>query len=153
MTLSKPFIVAYCRKTIHNHAEIDDVVQLVYIKIFTKIMDYDSTKPGLPWILAITHFECLTLNKKILRRKESLLDSETSAKMTDEVTSPESEVMRQDLSKSIHEVLTDMNEMDRAAIINYLYGEIDATVNSATIRKRWQRAKGRFLSLWEGKYG
>ncbi len=146
---SKPYVIWFCKKKIWNQLDVDDVVQMTYIKIFNKIMTYDSSKPALPWILAITHFECLTANKKEKRKKESAETFEIYECADDTIQSADEILRIKNLNISINETLSHMSEIDRSTIFTHLNDEVTYENNVSTFRKRWQRAKKRFISTWE----
>jgi len=62
----------YLRKFVHNHDELEDVLQDVFIKAFRNLNDFDKSKRFSPWIYRIAHNEALNFLKKNHKQQLSL---------------------------------------------------------------------------------
>lgn len=66
----------YLRKFIHNHDELEDVLQATFIKTYENLYGFDSTKRFSPWIYRIAHNEAVNYLKKASKTGIALDDVE-----------------------------------------------------------------------------
>jgi len=53
-----------------NEADAHDAAQLAMEKVLARASDYDTSRPAMPWALAIAAWECRTIMRKRGRRRE-----------------------------------------------------------------------------------
>jgi RNA polymerase sigma-70 factor (ECF subfamily) len=137
-----------CLNLLRNEADAADAAQQALAKIFERASDYDRGRPALPWALAIAAWECRTLRRRLLRRRE----------VSDEVvTEPHAEsvqdqIVQRDLAQAALAAMGELSENDREALIATFWDE-SAAVSGATLRKRRERALARLREAWRKLYG
>lgn len=140
----------FAKKSLNDQNDVEDVVQQILFKVFSRVMDFDSSKDGLPWILAIAHYEILTFRKKTIRRAEKSIEQSHEIKSTTDI---ENEAIEKSLIQSVNELLKEMESKDREVILAKMHDYSLEGINPATYRKRLQRAFEKLRSRWDEKYG
>lgn len=64
----------YARRFLSSGADIQDVVQEVFIKAYVNIKSLDTSRRFSPWLYRIAHNECVNVLKKKSREKVSFLN-------------------------------------------------------------------------------
>jgi RNA polymerase sigma-70 factor, ECF subfamily len=149
-----PPIQRLCGSLLHQEADAADAAQEAMQKILARApADYDRTRPALPWALAIAGWECRTLLRKRLRRRESAgLESAGLESAGPSGGDPEREFVQRDLARAALEALGELSESDREALLASFWEEA-ASVSGATLRKRRERALERLRSAFRRLYG
>jgi RNA polymerase sigma-70 factor (ECF subfamily) len=146
-----PRIHGLCRSLLQDQADAADAAQEAMQKILERApLDYDRTRPALPWALAIAGWECRTLARKRSRRREvSALDDNPPGVPGDE----EAAVVQRDLLRAVLQALGELSETDREALVATFRDEAAASVSGATFRKRRERALERLRGTFRRLYG
>lgn len=131
-----------------NRADAADAAQQALTKILERASDYDRSRPALPWALAIAAWECRTLRRKLLRRRE--VSDEVTAEPSGE--NAQEELVQRDLVQAALSALGELSATDREALVATFWDE-SATVSGATLRKRRERALTRLREAWRKLYG
>jgi RNA polymerase sigma-70 factor (ECF subfamily) len=143
-----PPISRLCRKLLKSDSDADDATQEALEKIFTSAHRYDSSRPALPWALAIAAWECRTIQRRRSRRREVSDDAapELAAGGGDE------ELARRELVRVVVEAMGELSDTDREALVATFLEE-SASVSGATLRKRRERALSRLKLSLKRLYG
>lgn len=115
--------------------------------MLTRCQEHDRSRPALPWAMAIAGWECRTLAKKRLRRRE--LPEEHAA---DLASGFEEELAHQQLLSAAVSSLGELSESERAALVATFWEEA-ASAQGATLRKRRERALKRLRDTFKRLYG
>lgn len=151
MTELWPVILAFVRKTVREGADAEDVAQEVFVKVASRIADYDRSRDGLTWVYAIAAFEVRTHLRRLQRRREIPPLSE-DAEPVDPTPSPLDLMIDEEISRMLTEALGEISDADRA-LLGIGERNVDATLTGTTVRKRRQRALGRLRTAWSKLYG
>jgi RNA polymerase sigma-70 factor, ECF subfamily len=141
-----PVVRAFCARGV-SERDADDAAQVVMEKVFEQASRYERSRPALPWVLAIAAWECRTIRKRHVRRREDPIDTLPDAASDD---SPEEVVLIQQLHIMADAVLGQLSVADREAIAS-AYADragLHLDVTGATLRKRRERALGRLRAAW-----
>ena len=142
-----------CFSLLKHEADAADVTQEAMQKIFQRASDYDSTRPAMPWALAIAGWECRTLLRKRGRRREA---PETDAPETGDTqragSEPEDDIVQRDLTDAAMNALGQLSDADRETLVATFWDEA-ASVSGATLRKRRERAIDRLRGTFRRLYG
>ena len=138
----------FCSSLLKHDADAADAAQQAMGKIFERASEYDPTRPALPWALAIGAWECRTLQRKRLRRREEPEDA------ADEPPdrSVERELIVRDLTRAALTAMAELPEADRETLLATFLDEA-TTVSPATFRKRRERALDRLRASFRRLYG
>src|SRR5262245_22658984 len=117
-------------------------------KIFARASDYDPARPALPWALAIASWECRTLAKRRVRKRE------VGATEAPELIGAdmESEQVKRDLVEAATAALGTLSPSDRETLLATFFDEA-SSVEGATLRKRRERALVRLRTAFRRLYG
>ena len=139
-----------CMSMLKNEADASDAAQQAMEKILQRASDYDPTRPGVTWALAIAGWECRTILRRRARRRE--VSDESTPLDADPSTSAEDDVMRRDLIDAAVHALGELSSADRETLAATFSDEA-AGANGATFRKRRERAVVRLRSAFRRLYG
>jgi len=137
-----------CVSLLRNQADAADAAQEALTKILERASDYDRSRPAMPWALAIAAWECRTLRRKLLRRRE--VSDEVLAEPSGENT--QDELVQRDLVQAALSAMGELSAGDREALLATFWDE-SASVSGATLRKRRERALTRLRDAWRRLYG
>lgn len=151
MTELWPVVLAFVRKTVREAADAEDVAQEVFVKVASRIADYDRSRDGLTWVYAIAAFEIRTYLRRMQRRREApALGDE--APLPDPALSPIDLLIDEEISEMLAGALGELSDAERA-LLGTDEGSVEPALSGATIRKRRQRALGKLRTVWSKLYG
>ncbi len=146
-----PVVLAFARRTVREPADAEDVAQEVFVKIASRIADYDRSRDGLTWIYAIAAFEVRTYLRRLQRRREVAPVAEET-EPTDPAPSAIDSMIDEEVSTMLADALGELSDADRA-LLGVGQQSSDAGLSDVAIRKRRQRALGKLRTLWGKLYG
>lgn len=146
-----PVVLAFVKRTVREAADAEDVAQEVFVKIASRIADYDRSRDGLTWVYAIAAFEVRTYLRRLQRCREAppLADD---AEPADPALSPLDLVIDEEISRMLAGALGELSDADRE-LLGIGERRSVAALTGTTIRKRRQRALGRLRTVWSKLYG
>jgi RNA polymerase sigma factor (sigma-70 family) len=142
-----PVVLAFAQSARSAGVEPEDVAQEVFLRLCTRMADYDPSRDAVSWVYGIAHYEVLTQRKKRQRRRE--VGEPALAFVADAEEGAEEGLLQQDLVDRLSELVGQLTEEDRLAL--GLEGETGPA--GATQRKRKQRARDRLRALWRSLHG
>ena len=134
-----PVLLAFTKRLGPNPADAEDAAQRSLIRVFGRIQEFDPTRDGLTWALAIAAYEVRTLQRQTQRRHEapdSIFETvESSAENVEDTLS------RRDLWAALEEALGTLSTADRETVWLFLQDKDTSHVAAdSAARKRRQRA-------------
>lgn len=137
-------VLAYMRRALPGHPDVEDLAQRTLLKIFSRVSDFDTSRDGVSWAFGIATYEVKTLRRQVLRRGEIPLVAANDAAV--DGRSPENVAIDADLHDALANALGRLSSADRAALL----GESASApgVNAPAWRKRRQRAFQRLKAIW-----
>lgn len=144
-----PVLCAFARRAVGNPDDAEDIAQECLIKVAAQISDFDPTRDGLAWALAIAAFEVKSHRKRIQRRRE-VVDHDSFQHLADAGLSPEESLLDEDLRSALRLALAQLTQDDCDAIA---MNATAAPTAPTTLRKRRQRAIHRLKAVWRELYG
>jgi RNA polymerase sigma-70 factor (ECF subfamily) len=146
-TLWSP-ILRLCSGMLKNEADAKDAAQQAMEKILSRASDYDRARPALPWALALGAWECRTILRSRLRRREvgdQAAYEQTTAAAADDV-------IQQNLIEAALGAMGRLSDSDKETLLATFWEE-GASVKGPTLRKRRERALERLRSTFRRIYG
>ena len=137
----------FCRSLLKNDADASDAAQEALQKILERASDYDATRPAMPWAFAIAAWECRTLQRKRLRRREVVSDE---AAEEQPVEDREEAFVKRDLADAALAAMGELSEADQQTLLSTFAEEAPS---GATFRKRRERALARLRKTLRRLYG
>ena len=134
-----PVLFEYARRSVPEQ-DAEDVAQEVFLRICTRIAEFDPTRDGVSWAFGIASYAVLTHRRKVQRRRETVETEEVEA-LTTQGSSQEELSIHRELRIALGEVLGQLSEEDFVHL--GLRAKVQAAVSGTTLRKRRQRAMGR----------
>lgn len=146
-----PVLLAFARRGVGQEQDAEDVAQETFLRICSRIADFDRSRDGLSWAFGIAKYEILTHRRRLQRRGEAL-DVTACTLAADPARSQEAELIAHELELAFEGVVGQLEPSDRAAL-GLEDVERRAGPVSTAARKRRQRAVERLRSLWRRLYG
>ena len=152
-------MIRYARRFLFNNSDVEDLVQEIFLKAYTNLQGFDTSRKFSPWLYRIAHN--LFINQIKKKGRETLpffnLDIFLPSLTTQE--NPESELEKKELRQAIDQCLADLGVKYREPLILYYfealsYQEISETLRipKASVWFRIKRAKEKLKFLWQKKY-
>lgn len=96
-------------------AEVDDVLQEVFLVVHRRLSDYDPTRPMRPWLTGITVRVARRERRLVRHHREQLTESDQLGRMQVEHETPEASLAARQRRQRVHEALDALDD-DRRAI-------------------------------------
>jgi len=142
-----PRALRLCASMLKHEADAADAAQQAMMKILERASEYDRRRPALPWALAIASWECRTVLKRRLRRREVADETVGTSTVGDE----EEHIQRQLVEAALAAMGT-LSDLDKETLIATFW-EVSASAHGATLRKRRERAVDRLRAAFRRLYG
>lgn len=141
-------IYKYVRYIVYNQCDIDDIVQEVFIKIYSNLYQYKTKTNFEGWIYKIAYNHTMTTLKK--KSKEPLIFME---EVPDTIVYDEE---KSELSPEVKKVMSNLKPEERAVLFLRIneglsYKEISKITkkNESLLRKKYERTKSKFINSYE----
>jgi RNA polymerase sigma-70 factor, ECF subfamily len=144
-----PVVRRFAERTLAGSADAEDAAQVAFMKLFSRVSEFDRSRDAATWVLGVAAHECRTFRQRQRRRRE---DPPGETERPTSEPSPEDAVMVRDLHAAIAEVLGDLTARD-AATLQAVLDEQRPAVAAATFRKRVERALARLRTAWSSRHG
>ncbi|MDD9944625.1 MAG: sigma-70 family RNA polymerase sigma factor [Myxococcales bacterium] len=152
-----PVVRDFAIRGVGQVADADDVAQEVFVRICTRISDFDPTRDGVAWALGIARYEVMTHRRKRLRRREVPEPQGHPDHGAGRPADPEEEeaLIHRDLLAALTDVLGRLDGADLVAlgVADSVDGATAAAPTASARRKRKQRATARLRQLWRSIHG
>ncbi len=145
-----PVIRTFAERALHHEQDAEDVAQEVFLRICSRIADFEPSRDGVSWAFGIASYEIMTQRRRRYRRKELGGDGELDAR-ADATVSQEETAIQSELLCAMTHAIGDLSDEDRRSLGLERGGAMDLPL--ATLRKRRQRALDRLRFVWRKLYG
>lgn len=149
-----------CYRMLGEPELAEDAAQETFLRAYQHLSRYDQKRPFATWILSIAAHYCID---RLRRRKFTMfsMDAEDEDGNTFEypdvdAPNPEAESIMGQTQERVHELLQDLDETDRAAIIMrywYDYSEKEIAeslrLTVSAVKSRLHRARKELAGLWQ----
>jgi RNA polymerase sigma-70 factor (ECF subfamily) len=122
----------YLSKFLSNKDDIEDILQIVFIKAYKNLYGFDVNKKFSSWIYRITHNEAVNHLKKYKSNRIALDDVEY--KLIDEKADINIEADRMFLKKDIEAVISSMDVKYREPLVLYFFEDLSYEEISDVLR-------------------
>jgi len=146
-----PALRGYAASILANDALGEEAAQQALMKVFEQASDFDASRDGWSWAVAITTWECRTLRRRLGRRKEALDSSAWLEALPSMVASPEALAIAANLETGLADMIASLGAMDQETLRLTLAET--GPPSTATFRKRRQRAMARLKAAWRSAHG
>lgn len=141
-----PVLLLFARRGVGHEQDAEDVAQEAFLRICSRIADFDRTRDGLSWAFGIAKYEVMTQRQRRRRHREVSAPLEL-ALVQDPQPSQEAALLERDLLLALEQALGSLTQEDRKLF------NTGVQAQAATVRKRRQRAIERLRSVWRRLYG
>ena len=150
-TLLWPVTRAFARSFLRDDVGAEDAAQQALVRVFLRAVEFDASRPALPWVLGVVANECRTLRRRAQRRREGPI--EAADRRPDPGASPEEGAARRDLERAAFDALGGLGAADVEAILAHIGEGERPDLPPATFRKRLERALKRLRRAWKERHG
>jgi RNA polymerase sigma-70 factor (ECF subfamily) len=141
-------ITRYIRRFTQSKEDMEDIVQVVFIKAFTHLKSFDTTQSFNAWIYRIAHNESVNLLKKRGNEKVAFIDFDTFFPHPFAKEEADKESMDKELKTILDTSLNKLSSKYREVLILYYYDELSYQeianilhIPTSTVGVRIRRAK------------
>ncbi len=127
-------MMRYARRFLFDYDNAQDLIQEVFIKVYTKIQSYDSGLPFSPWIYRIAHNEYINAIKKRKSEPLSFIDFDTLLPYFTLPKKTDDELHIKELRKALDACLDKLDAKYREPLLLYYYEELDYKEISEILR-------------------
>lgn len=145
-----PVVRSFAARGLLHEQDAEDVAQQVFLRICSRVSDFERNRDGVSWAFGIASYEILTLRRKRGRRRE-ISGDDTLEGRPDVGASQEEMAIRADLAEAMAHAVGQLSDEDRASLD--LEMPEPGKVSGAALRKRRQRALERLRIVWRRLYG
>lgn len=147
-----PVVLAFAQRGLGNANDAEDVAQEVFVRLCSRIAEFDRARDGVSWVFGIAAYEIMTQRKRVARRREGTADGLELRADADVL--PDERVIGEQLQHALTLAVGELTLEDRAVLgLRGRAGSSDGRIAGATMRKRRQRALERVRSVWRSLYG
>ena len=118
-------ITRYARKFLSNYHEIEDLVQDIFIKAYTNIQSFDTSRRFSPWLYRIAHNEFINAIKKKGKESLSLFDLDSILPHLISKERAESEINGREIRQMIDKCLNKLDFKYREPLILRYFEDLD----------------------------
>lgn len=141
-----PRALRLCTSMLKNEADAADAAQQAMMKVLERASEYDRHRPAMPWALAIASWECRTILKRRLRRREVADEAGEST------AGHEDDHIQRQLVEAALAAMGTLSDTDKETLIATFWEEA-ASASGAKLRKRRERALVRLRDAFRRLYG
>ena len=141
-----PVLLLFAQRGLGQEQDAEDVAQEAFLRICSRIADFDRSRDGLSWAFGIAKYEVLTQRQRRRRQREAPALSQLTL-LEDPRPSQEATLIERDLLHALDHALGELDDDDKQLFVSNL------PALPATFRKRRQRALERLRSVWRRLYG
>jgi RNA polymerase sigma factor (sigma-70 family) len=143
-----PLLRRFAERALLDPAAAEDAAQSTLVSVFSRAAEFDPDRDALSWALGIAAYQCRTLRKKRVRRREDLIAA--PPKPQPDSPSPEDLAIDADLQAAAASILGTLRPLDATTLLAAAHGRRD---KSSVFRKRLERALSRFRKEWRARHG
>lgn len=146
-----PVLLDFARRSLASDPDAEDVAQEVFVRICSRIAEFERDRDGLSWTFGIASYEVMTQRRRLQRRRE--VTDGSLVPVADQCSSAEDSLIGQELLDALARSLGELTAEDRLVLGVGAPGSNDVSIQGATLRKRRQRTLERLRNIWRGLYG
>lgn len=144
-----PVLLSFTRRSLPTDEDAEDVAQEVFLRISTRLSEFDRSRDGVAWAFGIAAHEVLSHRARARRRRENA--SPTAGHEAASPGRPADVALDQHRVEAAFEALLGQLTDDDRESLGLSPGTGEA--RSPAARKRKQRALERLKALWRSIYG
>ena len=147
-----PVILSFAERGLAHVEDAEDVAQEVFLKLCSRIPDFDRQRDGLSWAFAIASYEVMTVRRRELRRRETpAIAAPALQTQADDAPSQEEVAIQAQLRALVLAAAGSLSDADQMTL-GLVEPSEEPGASDATLRKRKQRALVRFRAIWKKRH-
>jgi len=149
-------ILRYAKRFLFDHDDAEDLVQNVFLKAFTNIQSFDTSRKFSSWLYRIAHNEFVNAIKKKNREPISFFSIDALLPYFASEETADKEANKREIRETIDEHLKNLNVKYREPLVLYYFEELSykeiadvLRIPIATVGVRLKRSKEILKSFYE----
>lgn len=141
-------LTRYVMRFTQQADDVTDIIQVIFIKAYTNLRSFDTTRSFNSWIYRIAHNESVTHLKKRGNEKVSFIDFDTFLPHPFAVETADGEATRRETKAHLDASLGELSPKYREVLVLYYYDELSYQeiaeilhIPTATVGVRIKRGK------------
>src|SRR5262245_17271310 len=107
-----PVLLDLARRGLQHDQDAEDVAQEVFVRLCSRIGEFDRSRDGLSWAFGIASYEVMTVRRRRQRRRETF-DAMPLDDRADGSPSQEDALVRAEIEAALAQVLGELSTEDR----------------------------------------
>jgi RNA polymerase sigma-70 factor (ECF subfamily) len=117
-------LTRYVKRFTQHEDDVSDIIQIVFIKAYTHLQSFDTSRSFNSWIYRIAHNESVTYLRKRGTEKISFIDFDTFLPHPFAKETADAEVLKSDDKRMIDASLKELSPKYREVLVLYYYEEL-----------------------------
>jgi RNA polymerase sigma-70 factor (ECF subfamily) len=117
-------LTRYVKRFTQHEDDVSDIIQIVFIKAYTHLQSFDTSRSFNSWIYRIAHNESVTYLRKRGTEKISFIDFDTFLPHPFAKETADHEVMKNDDKRMLDLSLKELSPKYREVLVLYYYEEL-----------------------------
>jgi RNA polymerase sigma-70 factor, ECF subfamily len=141
-------LTRYVKRFTQQTEDVSDIIQIVFIKAYTNLQSFDTSRSFNSWIYRIAHNESVTFLKKQSNGKVSFIDFDTFFPHPFAKEEADDETLKREMREMLETSLSGISPKYREVLILYYYEELSYQeiadvlhIPTATVGVRIKRGK------------
>jgi len=149
-------MIHYARKFLFGYEDAEDIVQQVFLKAYTNIQSFDTSKKFSSWLYRIAHNEFINAIKKKTKERLSLFSLDTLFPHPVSKETIDKEISKQEVQQMLNSCLSKLDSKYREPLVLYYFEDLSYKeiadilhIPTSTVGIRLQRGKQIMKSLYQ----
>jgi RNA polymerase sigma-70 factor (ECF subfamily) len=141
-------LTRYVKRFTQHEDDVSDIIQIVFIKAYTHLQSFDTSRSFNSWIYRIAHNESVTYLKKRSNEKVSFIDFDTFLPHPFAKEETDDRTLKREMKELLDTSLSDVSPKYREVLVLYYYDELSYQeiadvlhIPTATVGVRIKRGK------------
>lgn len=155
----EPKLMRYARKFLSDTEDMKDVLQNVFLKVYSNIQSFDTKRKFSPWIYRIAHNEFVNTLKKRKNERLRIFDLDTFLPYQTSSETADGEANGKDLKSTLNDCLDQIDTKYREPLVLYYFEEMNYKeiaevlhIPVSTVGVRMMRGKKILKEVYRKKY-
>jgi RNA polymerase sigma-70 factor (ECF subfamily) len=141
-------LTRYVKRFTQHDDDVSDIIQIVFIKAYTNLQSFDTSRSFNSWVYRIAHNESVTYLKKRSNEKVSFMDFDTFFPHPFAKEEADDRSLKREMKELLETSLSDISPKYREVLVLYYYDELSYQeiadvlhIPTATVGVRIKRGK------------
>lgn len=124
----------YAQKFLHVEHEIDDLVQDIFVKVYTNIQSFDSNQRFSPWIYRIAHNSFINELKRKSRGGLGVFDADVFLPQLPATETADESALKAEVTKEMESLIQNLSSKYREVVVLHYFESLSYQEISEVLR-------------------